>query len=214
MNAFEAALQQKRDADRAKASASLVAEPAVRDLAETIVRRLEAGVVNPGIYLAEMLETLERKHAAIAEAHLAGELHDDQARHSTRIAEQQIELVKATMAANETRTDDELRAEHAQLEEADFYTGHKLSLAEMTDEPAEEPRRLPYEIVVAISGDRAHAETAEQALAAADALCRDHQSSLGTQGALKAARDSVYITENGTYAGILTAFARLGQRTI
>jgi hypothetical protein len=264
-----------------------ITDPSVRDLAETMLRRLEAGVVNEDVYLAEMLETLERKRDNIAEAFLAGDLQADQAEHNSYVVEQQLEMVKQMVAGraqdarladlrvrraalktpleriafdndpangtaaerivamsdsldqqydalraarelgidlgvddtsearaemkqaaeelgidldlDETRTDDELHAEHDQLEEADFYTGHKP---------------LAFEAIVALTGDRAHAETAEAALVAADALCRDHQNHVGTHGALRAARATVYITENGTYAGILTAFARQGETRI
>jgi hypothetical protein len=95
----------------------LISEPAVRDLAETIVRRLDAGIVDGDQYLAEMLETLERKCDAIAEALHAGELQPDQAKYSHQIAERQIELVvavirgrahDAALAGLETRSETEL----------------------------------------------------------------------------------------------------------
>jgi hypothetical protein len=71
----------------------------------------------------------------------------------------------------------------------------------------------PFKIICVRSGDRAEAETAEAALVAADTLARD-ACDTGGQGSLRATRRTLYITENGTYNGILTAFARQGVRRL
>lgn len=72
----------------------------------------------------------------------------------------------------------------------------------------------PFEIICTASGDRAEAETAEAALVAADTLARDSLDGISAQGALRAARRTLYITENGTYNGLLTEFARRGVRDL
>lgn len=65
-----------------------------------------------------------------------------------------------------------------------------------------------FEIICNLTRDRAEAESAEAALLAARTLVDDAVSSGQPR---KEARESIYVTENGTYAGILTAFARIGQ---
>jgi hypothetical protein len=71
----------------------------------------------------------------------------------------------------------------------------------------------PFEIICAASGDRAEAETAGDALVAADTLARD-AADTGAQGSLRAARRTLYVTEHGTYNGLLTEFARRGVRDL
>jgi hypothetical protein len=73
-------------------------------------------------------------------------------------------------------------------------------------------QELPFEIVLGATRDRATAETPEAALLAAATLVDDAYK--GTQGQIRELRGTVYITENGAYAGVLTAFARQGTRTL
>lgn len=69
----------------------------------------------------------------------------------------------------------------------------------------------PFEIVC--RGDRAEAETAEEALVAADRLVTDHLDA-NPGASLKRTRAAVYIAENGTYNGTLTNLARNGYRVL
>lgn len=69
----------------------------------------------------------------------------------------------------------------------------------------------PFVIVCSYDGTRAEAPTAEAALVAADTIARD---AIHDVGSLKAARGTIYITERGTYSGILTDFARRGVRDL
>lgn len=68
----------------------LATDPAVAYFIDTVAGRLQAGIVDRETYVAETRTAIERKRDAIAEALLAGELQEDQARHSTRVAEAQL----------------------------------------------------------------------------------------------------------------------------
>lgn len=69
-----------------------------------------------------------------------------------------------------------------------------------------------YEILCKLTGDRAEATSDDDALAAAAQLVRDAFDGMPVQGRDRAARESLYITLDGRYEGILTQLARLGHR--
>lgn len=71
-----------------------------------------------------------------------------------------------------------------------------------------------FEIKCHRSGDVAEAETAEDALVAADTLAHDYADAHRVQGSLRAARQSIIISENGTWSNVLTGLARQGFRAL
>lgn len=71
-------------------------------------------------------------------------------------------------------------------------------------------QRQAFEIICHLTGDRAYADSDDNALAAAAQLVRDAFDGMPVQGRDKAARKSITIIENGSYQGILTELARAG----
>lgn len=71
---------------------------------------------------------------------------------------------------------------------------------------------MSFEILLGKTGARAEAETLAGALLAASTLVDDYAEAQGSQGARRAARESVTITEDGAYAGTATVLAQEGRR--
>lgn len=71
-----------------------------------------------------------------------------------------------------------------------------------------------FEIRCGLTGDIAEAETWEAALVAADTLAHDAFNALPIEGRLRAARESMFLSEEKNYCGDLTRYAREGKRQI
>lgn len=70
---------------------------------------------------------------------------------------------------------------------------------------------MTYEVIIGKTGDRAEADTLAGALLAASTMVREYADEQQTQGARRAARESVLIVRDGRYDGLATVIAQQGQ---